>query len=479
MSYLISILATLVALVALPASAGAAGGGQFELGSSEPAYVTAASEAERRQLFNATSELGASVIRLNAIWLRIAPRTEPAAWDPRDPSDPNYDWADLDAAIRAAVARGLEPVITIQKAPPWAEGPGKPDDVIDGVWDPNPDAVADFTHAIVSRYSGSLPNLPRVRYWQAWNEGNLIRFLGPQYEDGELTSPERFRTLVNRIYDEVKAVSATNRVIIGGTAPLESEVPVRVGPTRFLRELFCLDEELEPLPCPDKVKFDIFDHHAITPRKPTNPGEGDGVRLVDYSELTEILRAAERASTILPAGTERPLWTTEIYWETNPPDTGTGVAPELAAQWTQEGVKLLYEQDLDVVLYFFMRDLPYAGPGIIGNVQGGLLFNNLKPKPSYTAFSFPLTAERESNASVEVFARAPVSGKLKVELKKTRKKKVNGKKKIKRTKTKLFKRRLGAGDVLLRDVKLRRKRGTTYKIRAKLPGRTSLNYTFK
>ncbi len=473
MSYLISFLATLAALAGVPAAA-AAGGGQFTLGSADPAYLTADSEAEREELFDATAELGAGVVRLNAVWFRMAPTSEPGAWDPRDPADPNYEWADLDAAVRAAAARGLEPVITIQKAPPWAEGPGKPDDVIGGVWDPDPDALADFTHAIVSRYSGSFSDLPRVRYWQAWNEGNLIRFLAPQYEDGKLTSPDRFRALVNRIYDEIKAVSETNQVIIGGTAPLESRVPVRVGPTRFLRKLFCLNGKLKPLACPDKIKFDIFDHHAIAPRKPTKPGEGDGVRLVDYSELTEILRAAERAKTILPAGIRRPLWTTEIYWETNPPDTATGVPPKRAAQWTQEGVKLLYEQDLDVVLYFFIRDLPYAGPGIIGNVQGGLLFNDLTPKPSYTAFGFPLTGERTSKKKVELFARAPVGGKLKIQVE--RKAKKGGKRKKWKN---LLKKRVKSGQVVLKKAKLRKKKGSKYKLRAKLPGRTSLIYKLK
>jgi hypothetical protein len=498
--YLLSAIASLVVL-AFPASAGAA----FELGSAEPGYVTAGSDSERTQLFDATERLGAAVVRFNAVWLRIAPKNPSVDFDARNPADPEYDWADLDAAVRAAAARGLQPVITLQKAPEWAEGPDKPttpqeladvdlEELTDGVWKPDPADFADFAHAVAERYDGDFPDpmqpgkmLPEVRYYQAWNEGNLIRFLGPQYEGGEATSVERYRELLNTAYDELKAVDPNNKVVLAGTAPLQSLVPVRYGTSKFVRDLFCLNGRLKPLPCPEKAKFDIFDHHAIAPRNPGNPGKTDAVRIVDYHELTEMLRAAEKANTIEPGNIKRPLWATEIYWETNPPDTKHGVPPKKAATWTQEGLKLLYEQDVEVVLYFFMRDLDYQGPGLLGNVQGGLLFENLQPKPSYTAFAFPFTAERVNRRKVELFVRAPVSGKLKVQVEKRVKRKGKGKKKGKRKKGKrkrrrakktwktLLKKRVKAGQVLLKKTKLKKKR-KKYKLRAKLPGRQSLVY---
>lgn len=502
MTYLLSAIATLAVLASFPAGANA----DFELGSADPAYVTAGSEAERTELFDETSGLGATIVRFNAIWLRIAQSQPTTATDPADPA---YDWTDLDAAARAAAARGFEPVITIQKAPEWAEGPDKPTpleqeeqgiDLIDGVWKPDPAAFADFATAVAARYNGNFDDplvvgekLPRVRYYQLWNEGNLIRFLAPQYDaGGNPVAVGLYRELLNTGSQAIKKVNQTNKVVLAGTAPLDTLEPVRLGTSTFVRDLLCLKENLKPLAsCPDPVKFDIFDHHAIAPRDPDNPGRADSVRLSDYHELTEMLRTAEKAGYVKPGGIKRPLWTTEIYWETNPPDTKTGVPPMRAAMWTQEGVKLLYEQGLDVVLYFFMRDLDYVGPGVIGNVQGGLLFDDHKPKPSYTAFAFPFTAERANKKKVELFARAPVPGKLKVQVqkkgkKKAKKKKRKGKRRKKGRKNRrgktwkaVLKKNVAAGDVILKKVKLKKKKGAKYKLRAKLPGKTSLTYKLR
>ena len=65
--------------------------------------------------------------------------------------------------------------------------------------------------------------LPRVKYWQGWNEPNLSLYLTPQWtrRSGKLTatSPDVYRSLLNAFYSGVKAVSKTNFVITAGTSP--------------------------------------------------------------------------------------------------------------------------------------------------------------------------------------------------------------------------------------------------------------------
>ena len=84
--------------------------------------------------------------------------------------------------------------------------------------------------AAARRYSGTFPDphrpgaaLPRVRYWQPWNEPNLPTFISPQWTGRRLrarpASPAWYRRMLNGAYARVKAVHADNHVVAAGTAP--------------------------------------------------------------------------------------------------------------------------------------------------------------------------------------------------------------------------------------------------------------------
>src|SRR6478735_2228573 len=47
---------------------------------------------------------GVTKVRLVVSWRAVAPQREPASWDPADPADPAYSWADVDIRVRRAVA---------------------------------------------------------------------------------------------------------------------------------------------------------------------------------------------------------------------------------------------------------------------------------------------------------------------------------------------------------------------------------------
>ena len=96
----------------------------------------------------------------------VAPKTLPADFKASDPADPNYDFAYIDREIKLAHQRGLTPLVYIEGTPAWASVE------IDGGTRASPKLLGQFARAAARRYSGSFQGLPRVRYWQAWNEPN-------------------------------------------------------------------------------------------------------------------------------------------------------------------------------------------------------------------------------------------------------------------------------------------------------------------
>src|SRR4029077_20891185 len=103
------------------------------------------------------------------------------------------------------------------------------------------------------RYSGRTPGIPRVRYWQIWNEPNLATYLTPQWvhkgRGFSAASPGIFRALVNAGDAGWKAVNATNFVVTAGTAPYGDLQPGgrRIAPVTFLRAVMSKRTNLDAI----------------------------------------------------------------------------------------------------------------------------------------------------------------------------------------------------------------------------------------
>jgi polysaccharide biosynthesis protein PslG len=115
------------------------------------------------------------------VWSNVAPSSRPS--DPSDPTNSNYNWADFDAQVTRALANQLTPIVSVMKAPTWAEGDAPPASAPPGTWKPKPEEVGLFGEAAAKRFQG------QVRHWELWNEPNLPNFLNPQYEGGVAFSP--------------------------------------------------------------------------------------------------------------------------------------------------------------------------------------------------------------------------------------------------------------------------------------------------
>ena len=340
--------------------------------------------------------------------------------DPADPADPAYDFTLLDAAVRDAAGRGLEVVLVVASAPDYAEGPGRDPAAPPGTWKPDPGAIAAFATALARRYSGGYAGLPRVTDYQLWNEPNLPVYLTPQYENGALAAPAHYRLMLNAFHDAIKLVEPSTRVITAGTAPFGDPrgLGPRTSPLLFWRNLLCLSDrrKLKPTACPVRARFDVLAHHPINSLgAPTTEVLGaDDAATMEFDQVVRTLRAAERHGTV-DAAARHPVWATELWWDTDPPDSIEGVALALHARWTQQALYLLWRQGAKVVLSFQVRDEPFDPGNPFTDSSTGLYFADGVPKPARTAFRFPLVGDRLDRGAVRIWGRAPTAGKLRIE----------------------------------------------------------------
>jgi hypothetical protein len=358
---------------------------------------------------------GVQVIRVTVNWPDVAPEALPAQFSADDPADPAYRWGALDGKLTSLARAGFEPIVCVVGAPIWAvSGLSKAGD---GPQEPDPQQLAAFARAAAIRYSGTTPDLPRVRYWQVYNEPNLSGYLMPQYRAGRPYSPGWYRSMVNAFADAVHQVSRDNLVVAGGQSPFtfRNEYGLQsVPPLRFMRDLLCMSKGKRPKPsCSAKVSFDVWAHHPYTSGGPTHSAERpDDVSLGDLQEMKALLDAAVHAGHVV---SRRPplFWVTEFSWDSKPPDT-EAVPVRLEARWVAEAVYRMWASGVSLVTWFSLRDQPFPK----GYYQSGLYFVGGKPKPARDAFRFPVVAFVEGDG-IHVWGRTPFGKRGRVALQQT------------------------------------------------------------
>jgi hypothetical protein len=211
-------------------------------------------------------DLGAKIFEIGLPWAAVAPN-RPA--DPTDPADPAYQWpAHVDAAVSLAQQSGLRVSLALSTAPGWANGGNTsefaPLDATD---------YAAFAQAAAKRY-------PSVRLWQIWPEASraeIFQPLVPERRGRPLTAamkqaPHKYAAMLDSSYAALKAVSARNLVIGGGTFTTGD-----ISALNWLRNL--------RLPNGRPPRMDLYGHNPFTARTPDlgNPPLGHG--FADFSDL--------------------------------------------------------------------------------------------------------------------------------------------------------------------------------------------------
>ena len=341
------------------------------------------------------ADAGASVIKVPLFWDSVAPSTRPAGFTPSDPADPSYDWSAMDAELRLLKAHGLTPLVYVASAPGWAMRTD------DGVARPDPAQLGAFTLAAVKRYSGS-SGLPRVRYWEAWNEPNKVP--GPAYK---ASAAPWYRELVNAFAQSVHS-RAGNLVVAGGLAPFG--VSTVVAPLAFMRSLLCLKPA-----CDDPVHFDVWSTDPYTAGGPTHHAyRPNDVSIGDLPQMKAVLDAGIAAGHVVSTQPVR-FWVTEFSWDSDPPDPA-GVPAKLEGRWVAEALYRMWSDGISLVTWFTIRDHPIT----LSPYQSGLYYaasnpQNDRPKPALTAFRFPFVAFAQ-DGKISVWGRTPLSNSTAVEV---------------------------------------------------------------
>jgi hypothetical protein len=373
------------------------------------------SEAVRSEWLGRADAAGSDVIQMSVAWRGVAPAVRPAGFNPSDPGDPAYQWGQLDAAVAGATQRGLRVVLRVTGAPSWAEGPNRAPSAPAGSWKPKPGSLRDFARAIARRYSGNFGSLPRVRFFQLWAEPNLSIYLTPQWRSGRAVAPRQYRRMLRAFYAGIKSVSRRNKVIGGGTAPYGD--PGRRGdrmqPLKFWRTLLCLKgPELDEARCRKPAKLDIVAHHPINVGRPRRRARNrDDVSTPDLGKIKRVVRKARRTGRLKPRG-RKPLWATEIWWDSRPPDPG-GVRELRHARYLAEAFFVLWKQGVSTAVWFHIRDPESSEPAF--TQESGLYFRDGDPKLALQAFRFPFAAEKPRGRRARVWGRAPTTGQVRIE----------------------------------------------------------------
>lgn len=403
--------------IAAPAAAALPGPSSMALGLVDyPLFMQSPAPVQSLWLGRAQA-LGSSYVRLDAYWSDIAPGRRPRRFKASDPGARAYRWSSLDEDVRAAAAHGQNIVLMAFGAPTWAEPGGVPSGVSAGTWFPNAADFGQFAHALAERYSGHFPDplhrgrmLPRVRYFQAWNEPNLPTYLMPQWgraSNGtwEPVSPGVYRSLLNSFYAGVKSVASSNVVLSAGTAPYGDPPGTaggRMHPVTFLQGVFCLTARYGPAPCPNPAHVDVLDDHPYSIGPTVKAHQALDISVPDQGKIWRIVRTAARYGRVLPRG-PKSVWVTEIDWTSAHPNT-----PATQGQDVSVALYELWSQDVSHVFWFELRDPPPAQKNSF--LTAGLYYSDGAPKPAAAAYRFAFAAVPRPHREMALWGRAPTTG---------------------------------------------------------------------
>jgi hypothetical protein len=436
----IALVSALLAALAIPAAASAA---RPLTTGFEADHYQSPDPTERSVWFNRTVDADAGIIRLGLSWANTAGATRPA--DPTNPANPVYNFSGIDTAVRDADQRGLMVMLNVNDAPDWGQAPGRPSDAVPTAWKPDPADLADFMKAVAARYTGNFDpdgptgpqqTLPAVKAVEVWNEANTSGALVPQFEGKTDAAAPLYRNMLNAAYDAVKSVNPKMLVVAGGTDPY-GDPPggpyppgvQRVQPVTFWQDLLCVrpmktgkkkgkkkaaPKYVRTNGCSSPVKFDVLSHHPIdnTGMGPLQQGPLPGdASTPDLGRVVRVLRGAEKLGTTLSG--KHPVWATEFWWDSKPPNP-SGASLATQARWIEQSLYLFWKAGADTAINFVIGDVAVR-PGVRAGFQGGVYFQDGRPKPSLTAFKFPFVTERLDKRHLQAWGKSPEAGQLAIQ----------------------------------------------------------------
>jgi hypothetical protein len=390
-------------------------------------------------------ELGVGVVRVTLAWNTVAPAQRPPGFNPVLPASyPSAGWSIYDQIVRDAHADGITVDFSLTgPAPLWAAGGGQPAPGNYGEWKPSATAFGQFVEAVATRYSGSYdPNvdaivhgdtndLPRVGFWELWNEPNFGMDLAPQAIKGSTVpaSAPAYRSLLDAGW---RALALTGHgrdtILIGNLDARGSNrkpnpgqpqgLPGNFGatkPLQFVRTLYCVSPTYKQLRgaaaaavgCPTTVAGSrqfrsahpslfrasgFADHPYPVNLPPTEAGSTDP-DFTEFSELPRLASMLDRLVRIYGSPTRFPIYNNEYGYITNPPNNSSShfLSPATAATYINWAEYLSWRNPriASTMQYLLYDPNPRKAPEF-GGFASGLIFYAGGRKPGYNAYRLPL-----------------------------------------------------------------------------------------
>jgi hypothetical protein len=395
-------------------------------------------------------DLGAGVVRVSLQWDLVAPPyTRPAAFKPTDPA--SYPgWSIYDQIVTDAHKDGIAVDFSVTgPAPLWAAGGGQPGHGGLGQWKPSATDFNQFVQAVGTRYSGtydptlerSMPgdpdDLPRVSFWELWNEPNFGGDLAPQAIRNSTvpTAAPMYRSLLDAGWSGFQSTGhGRDTIIIGNLdARGQSGPPSRYAPQglpgnlaatkplQFIRTLYCVNSDYKELRggaaasvgCPTSAAasrrfraanpglFEAsgFATHPYPVNLPPTEASSTDPDYTEFSELPRLGSMLDRIQRMYGSGTRFPLYNNEYGYITNPPNynltalnpNSKFVSPSTAAYYINWAEYLSWRNPriASTMQYLLYDPNPRKAPEF-GGFASGLIFYSGARKPAYDAYRLPL-----------------------------------------------------------------------------------------
>jgi len=423
------------------------------------------------------ASLGVERVRVSVIWALVAPDPDsrtPPQFDAANPAAyPPGAWTRYDDIVEDAQALGIGVDFNITSPDPdWAATAPSPSIKFKD-YSPSPAEFGQFVQAVGTRYSGSyltptsspvdpqppptlagvpLPPplfgtstttgpippepLPRVDYWEIWNEPNQGGWLAPQWrrapsDDAAAKSsqgwveesPVIYRRLLAAAWNALSDTGhGGDTILIGDTSAkggTRHGILPALAPITFLQALYCVGPSFRPLTgadaaglaCPtdgdpgvlavdDPALFYAtgYADHPYSFTQPPNVTSANQT-WATLADLPRLERDLDRIFAVYgkptPGGV--PLYLTEWGYKSDPPNPYVHISEAQQAEYINEGEYMAWRDPyVRALAQFELVDggpntrEPVGSAAYWGTFQTGLIGMNGLVKPSYYAYRIPI-----------------------------------------------------------------------------------------
>jgi hypothetical protein len=394
-------------------------------------------------------DLGGGVVRVSLQWNLLAPATRPPGFNPANPAS-YQGWGVYDEIVNDARKDGIVVDFSLTgPAPLWAAGGGQPGPGGYGQWKPSAAQFRLFVQAVGTRYSGSYdpalgqsvpgdPNdLPRVSFWEIWNEPNFGFDLAPQAINRSTipTAAPMYRGLLDAGWSGLQSTGhGRDQILIGNLDARGQSARANRGlpqglpgdfaatkPMQFIRTLYCVDSSYRQLRgraaaavgCPANAAGSRrfrganpglfgasgFATHPYPVNLPPTEASSTDPDYTEFAELPRMGSALDRIQRVYGSGKHFPIYVNEFGYITNPPNhsltalnpNGQFVSPATAAYYLNWAEYLSYRNPriASTMQYLIYDPNPRKAPEP-GGFASGLIFYSGVRKPAYDAYRLPL-----------------------------------------------------------------------------------------